>query len=108
MMETNKQRTHNPPIILLKMPAPGKSVTWSYSQISGDAANCKASWTTVEVEGKSIKAIKVEEEVVDGFGVTVKYYVQGMGLWKTDFRGSDGTIEPFEKFDQLSYDSAAK
>ncbi|MDA3911117.1 MAG: hypothetical protein PF448_07155 [Bacteroidales bacterium] len=108
MMETNKQRNHNPPTVLLKMPALGKTATWSYTEISGDVANCKASWTTVDIDGKTLKAIKVEEEVVDGFGITILYYVQGIGLWKKDFKGSDGTIQPFEKFDQLSYDPTAK
>lgn len=108
LMETNVRRTHNPPAVLLKLPPQGQSVNWTYKQISGDVANCKASWTTVDIEGKTLKAIKVEEEVVDGFGITILYYVQGIGLWKTDFKGSDGTIKPFEKFDQLTYDPTAK
>lgn len=108
MMETNKQRTHNPPIVLLKLPPQGQSVTWTYKEISGDVANCKASWTTVDVNGKNLKAIKVEEEVVDGFGVTINYYVLGIGLYKTDFKGSDGKIQAFMKFDQLTHEQVSR
>jgi len=92
MFETNKQKTHNPPTVLLIMPSNGESKKWSYTQISGDLANCTTSWTTITVKGQELKAIKLEEEVVDGFGILIEYYVQGIGLWKTDFKGSDGNI----------------
>lgn len=108
MMETNKQRTHNPPTVLLKMPAQGKTVTWSYTQISGDVLKCTASWTTLNVDGKELKTIKVEQEI-EGFGAkTIEYYVHGIGLYKTDMKGSDGKVQAFEKFDQLSHDPTAK
>lgn len=108
MMETNKQRTHSPPTVLLKMPAPGKTVTWSYTQISGDVLKCTASWTTLNVDGKELKTIKVEQEI-EGFGAkTIEYYVHGIGLYKKDMIGSDGEVQAFKKLDQLSYDPTAK
>jgi len=108
MFETNRQRTHNPPIVLLAMPANGQTKKWSYTQISGDVVNCTTTWTTVNVDNQELKAIKLEEEVVDGFGISIEYYVQGIGLWKTDFKGSDGKVQPFERFDQLSNDPTAR
>ena len=108
LIETNKKRTHNPPVILLKMPPKGQSVKWTYTQISGAVAKCTATWTTVKVDGETNKVIRVEEEVVDGFGITIEYYVQGIGLWKSDFKGSDGNIKTFIKFYSLEYDPSAK
>lgn len=108
MMETNKQRTHNPPTVLLKMPAAGKTVTYTYTQISGDVLKCTASWTTLNVDGKDLKTVKVEKEMEGFEAKTIEYYVQGIGLYKTDMKGSDGKVQAFEKFDQLSYDAIAK
>ncbi|MEX0813905.1 MAG: hypothetical protein WD048_16925 [Chitinophagales bacterium] len=104
---TNKQENHNPPLVLFKMPAPGKTVTWS-SLYSGDTLKYTASWTTLNVDGKELKTIKVEREI-EYFGSTIiEYYLQGIGLYNTDYKGSDGKVQAFEKFDQLSYDPTAK
>lgn len=108
LMETNVRRTHNPPVVLLKLPPQGQTVTWSYTQISGDVLKCKAGWTTLNVDGKELKTIIVEQEI-EGLGAkAIEYYVQGIGLYKTDMKGSNGKIYALEKFDQLSYDSSAK
>lgn len=108
LTEKNVLRTHNPSAVLLKLPPQGQTVTWSYTQISGDELKCTASWTTLNVGGKDLKTIKVEQEI-EGFGAkTIEYYVQGIGLYKTDMIGSDGKVQAFEKFDQLSYDPTAK
>ena len=34
--ETNKKADYNPPIIILKMPVSGQSISWNYKEISGD------------------------------------------------------------------------
>lgn len=103
IMETLKQRAHNPPEILLKKPAQGRTVTWTYTQIPGDLVECKASWTTLTIDGKVLKTIKVEE-VVEGLdATTINYYVQGIGLFKSDIIGSDGKVIAFWRFAQLSY-----
>jgi hypothetical protein len=108
LMETNVRRTHNPPAALLKLPPQGQSVNWSYKQISGDVLKCIASWITLNVDGKEFRTIKVEQEI-EGLGAkTIEYYVQGIGLYKTDLKGSDGKVQAFETFDQLSYEQTAK
>jgi hypothetical protein len=54
-----------------------------------------------------LRTIKVEQEI-EGLGAkTIEYYVQGIGLYKTDLKGSDGKVQAFETFDQLSYEQTA-
>ncbi len=105
-----EKRVHSPSVILLKMPPKGQSVQWTYTHISREVAKYTATWTTVNIDGQNIKTIKVEEEFVDGLGISIEYYVQGIGLWKTDFKSSDGDgkIRAYEKLDQLDYGPTAK
>ena len=106
----NKKQDYNPPKIILKMPAAGQTISWTYSDISGDLIKCTASFTTVTIDGVQKKAIK-KIEVVIGYedqGKTITYYVKGIGLWKTDLQGSDGVTQTFDKFDGLIYDPTAK
>lgn len=108
VIETNKKQDYNPPRIIFKMPADGQTVEWTYLDISGDTIKCNASWTTVTMDGIQKKAIKVIK-TFNGISVkTIEYYVKGIGLWKTKMWDSDGTIEDFDKFDSLSYDSTVK
>jgi hypothetical protein len=103
--ETNKIRTHSTQNILLKMPPQAGTVNWSYISVYGDVYNCTASWTTINIDGKDIRTIQVEQSII-GL-TTIEYYVEGIGLYKTDSY-SESKAHAFEKFIQLDYDSNVK
>lgn len=106
--ETNKQRIHNPATILFKLPPAEGTVSWSSDDTVGDKIKYTASWTVTNVDGKELKTIMVEKEV-EGFGhVSIEYYVQGIGLYKTDLKSSDGKLQAFESFDELIHDPTVK
>lgn len=109
-MATNKKKFYDPPSVILKMPQQGQTVTWTYTDISGDDIKCTASWTTVKVSSKPQKAIKVKKTIVgaENWGKTIEYYVNGIGLWKTELLGSDGKTKIFDKYDGLEFDPEAK
>ncbi len=107
MMETNKKQDYNPPITILKMPAAGQTVNWTFKEISGDNVNCISSWTTINYNGEQRKAIKVTKTYIGLSAKTIEYYVKGIGLWKTEISG-EGKTQTFDKFDSLEYDPTAK
>lgn len=109
LLETNKKRNYDPAQILLKIPATGQTTTWSIPQDDGKTkTNYISSWTTVKVDGVSKKAIKVTSQWSSWKLKTVEYYVEGIGLWKTEFIDEDGKTEPFENFDGLSYEATTR
>lgn len=106
MFETNKKTTYNPPKTLLKMPTVGQIATWTTQGEGGDKpTKYTSSWTNVTVDGQSKKAIKVVSQYTGWKSKQVAYYVEGIGLMKTDFINEKGVTKPFEKFDGLSYES---
>lgn len=106
--ETNVKRTHVPPSILLKFPPEGQSISWALKTFVGDEEQCKATWTTVNVNGTVLKALKVEKQI-EGFSTTrIEYYVKGIGLYDTNLEDEHGSVMVFEKFDGLEYDPTAK
>lgn len=109
MFEINKKQTYDPPETLLKMPAVGHTATWT-TPGEGDSKPTKytSSWTTVTVDGQSKKAIKVISQYTGWKSKTVLYYVEGIGLMKTDFVDENGVTKPFEKFDGLSYEATTR
>lgn len=106
MFETNKKQYHDPAKTLLKIPVAGQTASWTTQGERGDEpTKYTASWTTVNVDGKSKKALKVVSQYTGWKSKQVMYYVEGIGLMKTDFIDENGTTKPFEKFDGLSYES---
>lgn len=109
LLETNKKRNYEPAKVLLKMPPAGQTSTWTIPGEEGDdPTKYISSWTTVTVEGVSKKAIKVTSQYAGWKSKTVSYYVQGIGLMKTDFIDEKGVTKPFEKFDGLSYEATTR
>jgi hypothetical protein len=94
---------------ILKMPEPGKTISWFY--LDGNMKlKCTASWTTVTYNEERRKAIKLVQYYKRWNSTTVKYYVEGIGLWETDFvRKNPKTLKletlKFETFDGLDYSS---
>lgn len=103
---TNKKTVHNPTVTLLKVPVVGQSSSWTTNE--GQAVNkCTATWTTVNVDGESKKAIKVKH-TIEGFkSYYVEYYVKGIGLWKLEIVSENGKSQTSDKFDELTYDPTA-
>ena len=108
-LQTNKKADYNPPRTILKMPVTGQTVSWTYTDISGDVIKCTASLTTVTIDGVQKKAIKVIKIITgaEDFGKTIDYYVKGIGIWKTDLQDYDGSTQTLIKFDGLDYDPTA-
>jgi len=109
LTETKKERIHNPASILLKIPSKGQKVAWSFKDISGDLTKCVSFWDIEKIDGKDVEVIKVEQKVEGLESVSkIETYVRGIGLWRTELKGSDGKIQLFDKFDKLGFDSNAK
>ncbi len=107
MFETNKKKSYNPTRTILKMPAAGQTINWTYIDIPGDKIKCLASWTKVNINGVKMDALKVVKQI-EGFDIkTIEYYVKGIGLWKTEMKG-DGITQTSDKFDGLQYDPTVK
>lgn len=103
---TNKKTLHNPPVILLKLPPIGKSVSWT--TFEGKAKNtCTTSWFTVKLDGEIKKGIKLIR-VIEGFTASMaEYYVEGIGFWKSEIISANGKAQTSDKFDELTYDPTA-
>lgn len=105
VVETNQKQSYSPPRVLLKMPLTGKTATWTFAGEEGDKPTIFiSSWTTVTVDGVNLKAIKVISHYTGWKSKTALFYVQGIGLYKTEFIGEDGKKTPFENFDELTYE----
>lgn len=103
---TNKKRTYNPAQTIFKLPAVGQTATWTIPSVGDGTLKYTASWTTVVVDGKTKKAIKVVETIPNFSAKMVEYYVSGIGLWKSEIQ-SEGKSQTSDKFDELSYDTTA-
>lgn len=104
LKETNKERKYEPARVLLKMPPTGQTVTWTTpGEGEDEPTKYISSWAAVKVDGQSKKAIKVLSQYTGWKSKTVLYYVEGVGLIKTDFVDENGVTKVFEKFDGLSY-----
>lgn len=96
-----------PPTTWIKMPLEGQITRWTFKPINV-TSKCKAEWTTVKINGKVYKAIKVTNQPFENgklltTGITYDYYVEGFGLWKRKLQdGSDSII-----LKSLEYDSKA-
>lgn len=109
MFETNKKQTYEPARTLLKMPAAGQTASWTIPSESGDKQTVfTSSWTTVTIDGASKKAIKVVSQYTGWKSKSVSYYVEGIGLNKTEFIGEDGITIPLENFDGLSFEPTTR
>ena len=109
IITTNKKQTYEPAQVLLKMPVEGQIAKWSVPGEDGDMpTKYTSSWTTLTIDGQSKKAIKVVSQITGWKSKLVSYYVQGMGLTKTDFIDEKGITKPFEKFDGISYEKTTK
>ena len=109
--KTNTQQDYDPPIILLKMPPAGQTLTWSYIESPG--SNDKptkfiSSWTTVTVNGEKKQAIKVVSQYTGMKTKMISYYVKGIGLLKTEMITSAGETIIMDHFDRLEYDETVK
>ncbi len=107
LFQKNYKESYSPPIIILKMPSVGNTVKWS-SMDKGDNIKCTASWENVSKDGIQQKAIKVISEFEGLTTKEAKYYVKGIGLWKTEHLNSDGTTKTFFEFEGLYHDSTIK
>lgn len=101
---TNKKQSYNPPQTLLKMPAAGQTISWTFTDFAGDTYKCTASWVIVSIDGKQRKAIRVNKAIPGLTAREIEYYVSGIGFWKSDIQSSDGKIQTADKFDELEYD----
>ncbi|HET6245379.1 MAG: hypothetical protein H0V01_13930 [Bacteroidetes bacterium] len=107
-IETNKRRWYNVPRTTFKMPSANAISVWLYTDIKGDEMRCTSSWTTVTVGDDQRIAIKVVKEIIGLNSKIIEYYVEGIGLWRTDMENSDGTTEILEKFDKLEYEPSRR
>lgn len=104
--ETIKEKDYSPPATYLKLPNSDSPSSWEYIDKNGATHKCTAIWTKVNIEGKSKKAIKVYDQYIENgsvidFASKYKYYVEGIGLWKTQ----NNSEEDFEILDSQEYDS---
>lgn len=106
MLETNKKQSYKSTRILLKMPATGQTTTWTVPGEEGPTI-FTSSWTTLIIDGVSKKAIKVISQLTGWESKSVFYYVEGIGLYKTEFI-ENGTKTAFENFDGLSYEAMTR
>jgi hypothetical protein len=102
---TNKEKDYSPPATYLKLPNSGNPSSWKYIDKNGATHKCTATWTKVNIEGESKKAIKVYDQYIESgsvvdFASKYKYYVEGIGLWKTQTNSE----EDFEILDSQEYD----
>lgn len=93
--------SYDPPITILKLPKENEEVRWTYTYKSGDKHECIVEWTTVKVNGQTLKAIKMIDKSPLGFGIEIKYYARGIGLCKVDHMSLSGNISPIYKFERL-------
>ncbi|MBP6310900.1 MAG: hypothetical protein KA408_01420 [Flavobacteriales bacterium] len=105
MLEKNKKSDFNPHRVIFKMPPSGKTVSWTFVNVSGDNITCTASWTTVSIDGSPQPAIQVVKQYEGFSSKIIEYYVKGFGLWKTDMEEAAGRAQPSEIFDGLSYEA---
>ena len=109
MLETNKKQTYEPARTLLKMPQTGQTATWTVPGEGGSKPTIfTSSWTTLTVNGVNKKVIKVVSQYTGWKSKSVSYYVEGIGLYKTEFISEDGSKTPFENFDGLSYEPTTR
>lgn len=100
-----KEKEYSTPATYLKLPNSGGQSSWKYIDNNGATHNCTATWTKINIDGESKRAIKVYDQYIeDGsvvdFATTYKYYVQGIGLWKIQTNKE----EDFEILDSQEYD----
>ena len=91
ILEKDKIRYFDPPILIFKMPELNQKTVWFVKQ-DNDETKIKytAFWSTVRINDENRNAIKVIEEY-PGFAKKASYYLKGYGLFKTEL------IDKFEK-----------
>lgn len=90
-MMGNSDKTFTPPVLLFKLPVKGKSVSWN-TVIDGEKEINTAIWTTVIVDGTTKAAIKISNRYEKFKNYENRYYVLGIGLWKSEIVGENGKI----------------
>ena len=106
--DTNKKTDYDPPLVLLKMPALNQTITWSNIEHHGDKpTKHTSSWTNVVINGESRQAIKVVSQYQEWNSKSIDYFVKGIGLWKTEISGENGTIT-YNKLDSLDYEETSR
>ena len=104
---TNSVINYNPPTTWVKMPENNNTSIFEYKN-NAEVNECTAEWTDVIINGQNKKAIKIKyQAVIDGKlydGWNYKYYVEGIGLWKTELSNGDTSME----FINQQFDSTIK
>ena len=106
-LETNSVFKYDHPITMLKLPHVGQRVAWTYTDRTNNSFKCMSEWMTIPIDGAVKKAIKVTVSTADeaNEAKTVLYYVEGVGLWKTESVSTTGAKEVKDQFDGLDYES---
>lgn len=105
MLKTYQKTEYNPPNPILKMPPADQTIS-IYKDSTGANMKGTASWTTVNVDGKERKAIKLVKQF-EGFPKVIEYYVKGIGFWKSEIEGDEG-FYTFQNINEMGYDPSAK
>ena len=100
---TKVEKTYNPASIVLKMPSPGLTEKWDFTNISGEDKICTSSWTDIIFEGEHRPAIKLVMTSKGYVSSQINYYAKAIGLWKIQFRDAKGEIYTFCEFDKIDY-----
>jgi hypothetical protein len=88
------------------MPLPGQTISWITNQGKG-IYKFTASWTTVSINGKTKKAIKLIKTIEGFTAYYTEYYVKGIGLWQSEIISENGKVQTSDKFNGLTYDPTA-
>ena len=104
---TDNVINYNPSTIWVKMPENSNTSKFEYKN-NAEVNECTAEWTEVIIDGQKKKAIKIKyQAVIDGQlyeGWNYKYYVEGIGLWKTELSNGTTSME----FINQQYDATIK
>ena len=79
---------HNPPEVFLELPQNGKITKWKYESSTGDIYECEAKMINLNVYEEDKVAIVVHKKLISNGKYhpefsTFEYYVEGLGLLKT-------------------------
>lgn len=93
--------------IVLKMPLVGKAVSWSYLDPNKEKWDCSATWTKIYYQGSHRNAIRVVKACKQYLPIKlVDYYVEGLGLYKTQLINGKGVATTRDLMTKLEWSTA--
>jgi hypothetical protein len=102
MLQSNKREKYSPPGVIIKMPPKDQTTNWTYIAGPETELKCNSSWIVMNINGVEQDVLKVVK-IFETFSMErVEYYVKGIGLWRTEARSSDGSVQVSDKFDGIS------